>query len=166
MAGNNIYSMSNVIMFRRILGLSAVALGLAISAPALAQGVAAEYKLHAGDKIEISVWKEPDLQRSVNVRPDGRFSFPLTGDVVAAGRSVEEVRGDIENRLKKYIPEPVVTVTAVETGGNRVYVIGQVARPFDSSEAIAANHNGNAALGVGSDFAFGPDATKIGDLLF
>ena len=129
MAGNNIYSMSNVIMFRRILGSVVAALAFAISAPALAQGVAAEYKLHAGDKIEISVWKEPDLQRSVNVRPDGRFSFPLTGDVVAAGRSVEEVRGDIENRLKKYIPEPVVTVTAVETGGNRVYVIGQVARP-------------------------------------
>ena len=130
MAGNNIYSMSNVIMFRRILGLVAGRPGVRdSSAPALAQGVAAEYKLHAGDKIEISVWKEPDLQRSVNVRPDGRFSFPLTGDVVAAGRSVEEVRGDIENRLKKYIPEPVVTVTAVETGGNRVYVIGQVARP-------------------------------------
>ena len=55
MAGNNIYSMSNVIMFRRILGLTVAALAFAIAAPAFAQGVAAEYKLHAGDKIEISV---------------------------------------------------------------------------------------------------------------
>jgi len=129
MAKNDLYSMSNKIMFRRFLGLALVAWAFTASSLALAQGTSADYKLHAGDKIEISVWKEVDLQRSVTVRPDGRFSFPLTGDVVAAGRSVEEVRGDVENRLKKYIPEPVVTVTAVETGGNRVYVIGQVARP-------------------------------------
>lgn len=116
-------------MLRRLLGLMLTVVTLAASSLSLAQGTPTDYKLHAGDKIEISVWKEPDLQRSVSVRPDGRFSFPLTGDVVAAGRSVEEVRGDVENRLKKYIPEPVVTVTAVETGGNRVYVIGQVARP-------------------------------------
>lgn len=129
MVRNRIYSMSNTIMLRRLLGLMLTVVTLAASSLSLAQGTPTDYKLHAGDKIEISVWKEPDLQRSVSVRPDGRFSFPLTGDVVAAGRSVEEVRGDVENRLKKYIPEPVVTVTAVETGGNRVYVIGQVARP-------------------------------------
>ena len=123
------YSMGNTIMLRRLLGLMLAVAALAAANLSLAQGTPTDYKLHAGDKIEISVWKEPDLQRSVSVRPDGRFSFPLTGDVVAAGRSVEEVRGDVENRLKKYIPEPVVTVTAVETGGNRVYVIGQVARP-------------------------------------
>lgn len=116
-------------MFSRFFGLVAAAMALLASSVTLAQGTASNYELHAGDKIEISVWKEPDLQRSVTVRPDGRFSFPLTGDVVAAGRSVDEVRADVENRLKKYIPEPVVTVTAVETGGNRVYVIGQVTRP-------------------------------------
>ena len=129
MLGNDIYSMSNTIMLRRFLGLAVAVTAFVASSLALAQGAASDYKLHAGDKIEISVWKEPDLQRGVTVRPDGRFSFPLTGDVQASGRSVDEVRSDVENRLKKYIPEPVVTVTAVETGGNRVYVIGQVARP-------------------------------------
>jgi polysaccharide export outer membrane protein len=104
---------------------------LVLTAPgwAVAQGATADYTLHAGDKIEVSVWKEEDLQRQVTVRPDGRFSFPLTGDVQAVGRSADEVRGDIENRLKRYISEPVVTVTVVEVAGNRVYVIGQVARP-------------------------------------
>ncbi len=96
---------------------------------ASAQGAATDYTLHAGDRIQVSVWKEVDLQRIVIIRPDGKFSFPLTGDLQAAGRSVDEVRLDIENRLKKYIPEPVVTVTVEEAAGSRVYVIGQVNRP-------------------------------------
>jgi polysaccharide export outer membrane protein len=104
-------------------------MALAVPGLAAAQSGVAEYKLHAGDKIEVSVWKEVDLQRRVTVRPDGRFTFPLTGDVQAAGRSADEIRNDIETRIKKYIPEPVVTVTVEEAVGNRVYVIGQVNRP-------------------------------------
>ncbi len=94
-----------------------------------AQGAPNDYKLHAGDKIEVSVWKEVDLIRKVTVRPDGRFTFPLTGDIQASGRSADEIRTDIETRLKRYIPEPVVTVTVEDVQGNRVYVIGQVTRP-------------------------------------
>jgi protein involved in polysaccharide export with SLBB domain len=76
-----------------------------------AQVVPGDYRLHAGDKLEISVWKETEMQKpNVIVRPDGKFAFPLAGEVVAGGKTVAEVRGDIENRLKKYIPEPVVTV--------------------------------------------------------
>jgi polysaccharide export outer membrane protein len=89
----------------------------------------AEYRLHAGDSITISVWKELDLQRKVMIRPDGRFSFPLTGEVQAAGRTPDEVRIEIENQLKKFIPEAVVTVIVEEFNGNRVYVIGQVTKP-------------------------------------
>lgn len=122
--------MSNTRMIRQFRAALAAAL-LCLAAPglALAQGAIADYKLHAGDKLEIAVWKEVDLQRIVTVRPDGRFSFPLTGDVQAVGRSAEEIRTDIESRLKRYIPEPVVTVTVTEVAGNRVYVIGQVTRP-------------------------------------
>jgi polysaccharide export outer membrane protein len=94
-----------------------------------AEAADADYELHAGDRIQVSVWKEVDLQRMVTIRPDGKFSFPLTGEVQAAGRAADEIRVDIENRLKKYIPEPVVTVTVEETGGNRIYVIGQVNKP-------------------------------------
>jgi len=94
-----------------------------------AQGAVADYKLHAGDSLEVSVWKELDLQRKVMIRPDGRFSFPLAGEVQAAGRSADEVRLDIERQLKKYIPEAVVTVMVEDISGNRVYVIGQVTKP-------------------------------------
>jgi polysaccharide biosynthesis/export protein len=93
------------------------------------QGAPADYKLHAGDKIQVSVWKEVDLQRLVVIRPDGRFSFPLAGEVQAAGRSADDIRVDIENHLKKYIPEPVVTVSVEDTAGNRVFVIGQTNKP-------------------------------------
>lgn len=88
-----------------------------------------DYKLHAGDKIEISVWKEMDLQREVIVRPDGKFSFPLTGEIPALGRTVDQIRTDIEAKLLKYIPEPVVTVSVTGIEGNRIYVIGQVNKP-------------------------------------
>lgn len=112
-----------------IVRLIAVAAILLAPALATAQGVAADYKLHAGDSISVSIWKEVDLQRKVTIRPDGKFSFPLAGEVQGAGRSADDVRVDIENRLKKYIPEPVVTVTVEDVAGNRVYVIGQVNKP-------------------------------------
>lgn len=99
------------------------------SAGVQAQPAVGDYKLHAGDKIQVSVWKEVDLQRVVIIRPDGKFSFPLTGEVQAAGRSADDIRTDIEARLRKYIPEPVVTVTVEDVGGSRVYVIGQVNKP-------------------------------------
>ena len=123
-------SMTNRSIIRRVQGAMLVAF-LTILAPTLvfAQGAVPDYTLHAGDRIEVSVWKEEDLQRQVTIRPDGRFTFPLTGDVQAAGRSTEEVRTDIESRLKRYIAEPVVTVVVEEAAGSRVYVIGQVNRP-------------------------------------
>jgi polysaccharide export outer membrane protein len=104
---------------------------LTVMAPAWSQEQAAQgnYRLHAGDSITIAVWKELDLQRKVMIRPDGRFSFPLAGEVQAAGRTPDEVRIDIEGKLKKYIPEAVVTVIMEDFSGNRVYVIGQVNKP-------------------------------------
>lgn len=96
---------------------------------ATAQSVDADYRMHAGDQLEVSVWKEVDLQRTVLIRPDGKFSFPLTGEVQASGRSPDDIRKDIENRLKAYIPEPVVTVTVTGVNGNGIYVIGQVNKP-------------------------------------
>lgn len=90
----------------------------------------AEYRLHAGDVLDVSVWKEEELQKpKVVISPDGRFSFPLAGQVQASGRTLAEVRQDIEVRLKKYIPDPVVTVGLAEVGGNVAYVIGQVSKP-------------------------------------
>ncbi len=89
----------------------------------------APYTINPGDLLEISVWKEPDLQRQVLVRPDGAFSFPLSGDIVAEGRTVEDVRLEITDQLETYIPGLVVTVTVAEIRGNKIFVIGQVNTP-------------------------------------
>jgi polysaccharide export outer membrane protein len=105
----------------------ALAWGLA-SIPAAQAQQPPDYPLHPGDKIEISVWKEVDLQRAVIIRPDGKFSFPLTGDINANGRTVAQIQDEVAAKLKKYMPEPVVTVSVTEIGGNTIYVIGQVAK--------------------------------------
>lgn len=111
-----------------LIGLFMCALFLAIASPVNAQQPP-DYRIHAGDELEINVWKEMDLLRKVIIRPDGKFSFPLTGDINAAGRTVVEIQADIERLLKKYIPEPVVTVSVTTLGGNQIYVIGQVNKP-------------------------------------
>lgn len=89
----------------------------------------APYTINPGDLLEVSVWKEPDLQREVLVRPDGAFSFPLSGDIVAVGRTVEAIRAELASRLETYIPGLVVTVTVAEIRGNKIFVIGQVKNP-------------------------------------
>lgn len=86
------------------------------------------YEVHPGDLLYIAVWKEPELQQEVLVRPDGAFSFPLTGEIDATGKRVEEIRQEVEQRLSRYIPDLVVTVSVRETN-NKIYVIGQVNDP-------------------------------------
>jgi polysaccharide export outer membrane protein len=88
-----------------------------------------DYKLSPGDQLEVSVWKEPDLTKTVVIRPDGKFTVPLAGEIAAAGRTLSQVQADIQTRLLKYIPEAVVTAALVVMEGNRVYVIGQVNKP-------------------------------------
>lgn len=88
-----------------------------------------DYTLNTGDSLEISVWKEPDLTKTVIVRPDGKFSFPLAGEIVAIGRTVAQIQQDITTRITKYMPEPVVTASVTGLEGNRVYVLGQVGKP-------------------------------------
>lgn len=107
--------------------LLCLVLSLSAAAPVAAQGDG--YGLNPGDVLQISVWREPDLLREVLVRPDGKINFPLAGDIVAAGRTPEEVQDAIVQRLEEYIPEAVVTVALIQIGGNKVYVLGKVLRP-------------------------------------
>ena len=103
------------------------------------------YHLQPGDVITVSVWKETDLQTDVLVRPDGGFSFPLAGEVEAVGKTVDEIRTVLVDRLKRYIPTPVVTVAVKQINGNRIYVVGRVnhagdfplSSPLDVMQAIA-----------------------------
>ena len=87
------------------------------------------YTIQSGDILEISVWRETELNKEVLVRPDGIFSFPLAGDVTAIGNTVEQIREIIVQNLRIYISDPVVTVTVKQTSGNKVYVLGKVKEP-------------------------------------
>jgi polysaccharide biosynthesis/export protein len=88
------------------------------------------YTVSPGDILSISVWKEPDLQgNAVLVRPDGTFSFPLVGQVDARNKTVADLQQIVTERLRKYISDPVATVSLDKILGNKVYVIGQVAKP-------------------------------------
>lgn len=87
------------------------------------------YEVKPGDLLFISVWKEPELQKEVLVRPDGAFSFPLSGEIDARNKTVEDLWREISNRLSRYIPDLIVTVSVLEINGNKVYVIGQVNEP-------------------------------------
>jgi polysaccharide biosynthesis/export protein len=89
----------------------------------------ARYEVQPSDLLQVSVWKEPDLTQQVLVRPDGGFSFPLAGEISAVGKSVEELRRELVERLARYIPDLVVTVAVLEIRGNKIYVIGQVNEP-------------------------------------
>lgn len=89
----------------------------------------ASYLVKPGDVLEISVWKEPDLQREVLVRPDGAFSFPLVGEVDARNKSVSDLTKTVSERIAKYIADAVVTIAVKQINGNKIYVLGQVNKP-------------------------------------
>jgi len=93
-----------------------------------AAAAAATYTLQPGDEIEVSVYGEMELQRKMLIRPDGRFSFPLAGEVVAMNRSVADVQTELTTKIRPLIPEAVVTVSVTGLDGNRAYVIGQVTK--------------------------------------
>ena len=96
---------------------------------AQARESAPRYEVQSRDLLHISVWKEADLDQDVLVRPDGGISFPLAGDVRATGKTVEELRTELTERLARFIPDLFVTVAVREINGNKIYVIGQVNRP-------------------------------------
>jgi polysaccharide export outer membrane protein len=99
------------------------------SPPIFAAGEEADYVIQPGDVLLISVWREPDLQQTILVRPDGGISFPLAGDLPAAGKTIAQLTQALSAKIVKYIPSPVVTVTLQENLGNRIYVTGRVAKP-------------------------------------
>ena len=88
-----------------------------------------EYKIGPEDVLHISVWKEPDLDREVLVRPDGGVSFPLVGDIQVSGRSPLEVQNEIKSRLERFIPDAEVTVSVTKISGYTIFVLGEVNEP-------------------------------------
>jgi polysaccharide export outer membrane protein len=87
------------------------------------------YKLHQGDTVSVSVWREDTLQKQAIVLPDGSITLPLIGRVEVAGLSTPEAEQRITVKLKEYLPDPVVSVVVVAIEGNRAYVTGKVMHP-------------------------------------
>jgi polysaccharide export outer membrane protein len=102
-------------------GFAGTVLGQQDDAPA-----PSEYTVGVEDRLAISVWNEPELERTVIVRPDGKITYPLVGDIAAAGRTTRQLTNDITEVLARYIKEPVVTVIVEEINSFKVYVLGEV----------------------------------------
>ena len=94
-----------------------------------AADVGADYRLVPGDKLRIEVYKDPQLSQSLQVRPDGKITMPLLGDIPAAGKTSLELRESIAGSLTTYISNPTVTVIVVETEPPVFYVMGEVVDP-------------------------------------
>jgi polysaccharide export outer membrane protein len=87
------------------------------------------YVIGPNDVLDINVWKEPEVSRTVPVRPDGKISLPLVNDVQAAGLTPMQLQVDLTQGLKKFISGPQVTIMVKEINSRRVFVLGEVARP-------------------------------------
>jgi polysaccharide export outer membrane protein len=88
-----------------------------------------DYRLVAGDKLRIEVYKDAQLSQSLQIRPDGKITLPLVGDVPAAGRTSVELRDAIAKSLQEYMTDPTVTVIVTETTPQVIYVTGEVTKP-------------------------------------
>ena len=125
-----------VLSFLAMLGTAAAQapVGTSGSTPAASTATAtastaADYRLTPGDKLRIEVYKDAQLSQSLQVRPDGKITLPLVGDVAAAGHTSVELRDAISASLKEYIANPVVTVIVTEASPQVVYVTGEVNKP-------------------------------------
>jgi len=92
-----------------------------------------DYQIGPEDVLDISVWKEEGLKKEVLVRPDGGISFPLAGDIQAAGKTARQLQQEITQRLAKFMSDPVVSVSVLKIASNKVYVIGRVNKPGEYS---------------------------------
>jgi polysaccharide biosynthesis/export protein len=87
------------------------------------------YVIGAQDVLDIDVWKEKELTRTVEVRPDGRISLPLLNDIQASGLTPMRLAANITDGLKKFITDPQVTVIVTQINSQRVYILGEVTKP-------------------------------------
>ena len=91
--------------------------------------VTTDYIIGPEDVLDITVWKNADLSRTVQVRPDGRISLPLIGDVEAVSRTSAQLTEEISNRLKAYMENPTVSIVVKEVNSYAIFVLGEVVKP-------------------------------------
>lgn len=123
-----VLALAGTVLFQsdRVLGQSGAGDGLG---PNISMYGATGYRIGPEDVLDVFVWKEPDITRSVVVRPDGKVSLPLSGEIEAADRTPEELEREITARLETYIANPVVTVIVSQVNSPRISVLGEVHSP-------------------------------------
>lgn len=120
-----------------------------------------EYIIGAGDVLEIMVWGNAELSKTLPVRPDGKISLPLVGDIVVEGKKVRELTGHLQEMYVRYVTRPTITVAVQQVNSMKIYVIGRVNAP--GVKLITDKTNVLQALAMASGlnpFAEG-DAIKI-----
>jgi polysaccharide biosynthesis/export protein len=116
----------SIALSSRALQTSAAGASVADASPATKPHDAA-YKIGSSDVLAITVWKEPEVSRSIPVRPDGKISLPLVGELQAAGRTPLQLEQDISGKLKAYITNPDVNVMVQQINSEKFNVLGRVA---------------------------------------
>jgi len=144
---------------------SSISAGKYPPAPVAASASDYNYIIGAGDSLNIIVWRNPELSMAVPVRPDGKVSAPLIDELMAQGRNPMELARELEQRLSKYVRDPVVTVIVTSFVGpysEQIRVVGEAAKPqFLPYKQKMTLLDVMIAVGGLTDFASGNDASIV-----
>ena len=88
-----------------------------------------DYLIGPGDVLMVSIWKDESLTQEVVVLPDGTISFPLIGSIKAEDKTIAELKTEIEKRIKKYVPDPVLWISVRNMNSAYIYILGRVNKP-------------------------------------
>jgi protein involved in polysaccharide export with SLBB domain len=108
-------------------GLSAVSHAQVLGK--LSNTVSIDYVIEAEDVLEITVWRNQDLSKVVQVRPDGKFSMPVIRDVTAVGKTTSQLDDELTMRLREYVQNPVVAISVRDVNSYNIFLLGEVVRP-------------------------------------
>jgi polysaccharide biosynthesis/export protein len=118
--------------------------------------VSDRYLVGPGDLLDIFVWKDETLTRTVYVLPDGRISFPLIGEVVAAGKTIEQLKKEFEGKLARYVPDAIMTIDVKQANSLIIFVLGRVNNPG----RFVLNNNLNVMQALATAGGLNPFAKK------
>lgn len=114
----------------------------------VAETVDSTYQIGPGDVLNISIWKDEALTKDVVVLPDGTISFPLLGLLKASGKTVKELKAEIEQKISEYVPEPVLNVEVKQVNSMIIYVIGRVNSVMSGRYVLNTGTNVLQALAI------------------
>ena len=99
----------------------------------------ADYVIGSGDQLGISVWRDEHLTKTVVVLPDGKISFPLVGELVAGGKTVAQLKEELQGKLTRFVSDAVLSVEVKQAGSMNVYILGRVNNPGRQSMTASTN---------------------------